>query len=82
MTTHIVEKIFCLRLSMTKSAKSFWIFRFLAKPQYDNIFRHCERSRTYPISSLRAGRKTCVAKQAKRSFFRKQAKRSFFSNPQ
>ncbi|RDU51622.1 hypothetical protein CQA40_09670 [Helicobacter sp. MIT 01-3238] len=46
MTTYIAEKIFCLRLSMTKSArsaKSFWIFRFLAKPQYDNIFRHCEQ---------------------------------------
>ena len=57
MTTHIVEKIFCLRLSMAKSAKSaksFWIFRFLAKPQYDNIFRHCEQSINSTMLSLRA----------------------------
>ena len=56
MTTYIVEKIFCLRLSMSKVQgvqNPFWIFRFLAKPQYDNIFRHCEQSINSTMLSLR-----------------------------
>ena len=44
--------------------KIIWIFRFLAKPQYDRgMAQYGKSTAQTAILSLRASRKTCVAKQ-------------------